>query len=53
MHIFIKDHDYENWEIISKGEFVPTVKEGDKTIPKPRSAFTHEGVEKLAQIIEH
>jgi len=27
-HIFIKDFDYELWEIISKGDFVPIVKEG-------------------------
>ena len=49
MQIFIKDHDYEVQEIISQGNFVPTVKEGDKIVPKPMSEFTHEKTEKVAK----
>ena len=45
MHIFIKDHDYELREIISKGDFVPTMKEGDKIIPMFKFIFTHEETE--------
>ena len=49
MLIFIKGHDYKLWEIIYKGDVVPTTKEGDKIIPKPRLAFTHEETEKVAK----
>jgi len=49
MLIFISDHNYKLWEIISKGYFVPTMKEGDKIIPKPSSAFTHEEIEKVTK----
>ena len=49
MHIFIKDHDYELWEIISKSDFVPTMKEGDKIVPKPISELTPEEIEKVAK----
>ena len=34
MQIFIKDLDYELWEIINNGDFVPAIREGDKTVPK-------------------
>jgi len=32
MQIFIKDLNYEFWEIISKGNLRPTMKEGDKIV---------------------
>jgi len=45
MQIFIKDHDYDLWKTISNGDFIPTMMEGDKIVPKPR--FTHKGTEKV------
>ena len=36
-------------EIISKGDFIPTIKEGDKIVTKPISASTHEETKKVAK----
>ena len=47
MQIFIKDRDCELRDIISKGDFVPTMKEGDKIVLKSRSQFTYEETEKM------
>ena len=52
MQVFIKDHDYEHWEILSEGNFMPIRKEGDRIFPKPRSMFTYEKTEKVAKNIE-
>ena len=49
MQIFIKDHDYEVCEIISRDDFVPTMKERDKIVLKPILAFTHEETKKMAK----
>ena len=45
--IFIMDHDYELREIISKGNFVPTMKEGDEIVLKLILTFTQEETEKV------
>ena len=49
MQIFIKNQDHKLWEIISKGNFVPSIEEGDKTVQKPISTFTHEKTEKVVK----
>ena len=49
MWIFIKRLDYELWDIFSRGDFVPTVKEGNKTVPKLISHFSKVESEKLAK----
>ena len=49
MKIFIKDHDYELEEIISKRDFVPTTKKEDKVIPKSWLDFTSKEMEKVAR----
>jgi len=49
MQIFIKDLDYELWDIISKGDIMPTVKERDKTISKPKSDFSKEKTKKVVK----
>ena len=48
MQIFIKDHNYQRYEIISKGNYVPPVTEGEKIVAQPRLTFTEE-TEKVAQ----
>ena len=48
MLIFIKDNDYELWEIVPKGDFMSTVK-GHKIVQKPRSKFTYEETKKVAK----
>ena len=49
MQIFIKDLDYKLWEIISKGDFVPIIKEGVRIVSKSRSDFFKEETKKLAK----
>ena len=49
MQIFIKDHDYEVWEIISDGVFIPTLKQEDKVDPKSRSEYTKAKAERVAK----
>ena len=39
IQVFIEDINYDLWVIISKGDFVPIVKEGDKVVRKLRSNF--------------
>ena len=51
MQIFIKDHDYELWKIISKGNVVPVVKEGRKIASKSISHFTHEETENVPKTV--
>ena len=45
----IKDYGDDFWDIISIWNFVPTVKGGNKIVPKPRSQFGYEQTEKVAK----
>jgi len=39
MQNFIKDDDYDRWEIISNGDFIPTSKKEDTVEPKSRLEY--------------
>ena len=49
LQIFIKDLDYELWEIIINRDLVPTVNKGDKIILKSRLDFSTEEIEKVTK----
>ena len=49
MQIFINDLDDELWEIIFKGDFVPTMKKEDKMFLKLISKFSNVKTEQAAK----
>jgi len=49
MYIFIKDHDYDVWKIISNRDFLRTSKKGDKVKLKLRSEDTKAEAERVVK----
>jgi len=47
--MFIKTEDYELWNIITKGLYVPTTTIGGKGVKKTEDQYTQEDIEKLSK----
>ena len=40
MQLFLNDQDYELWNIVSKGNYIPKIKKRDGKITKPGEEYT-------------
>ncbi|KAL4387995.1 hypothetical protein GQ457_09G018890 [Hibiscus cannabinus] len=42
MRLFIKSNDYQVWDVVEDGPFIPSKREGDRLIPKTKLEMTDE-----------